>query len=108
MPMDTCAVIFELVNDSNINSVSPTKLKPRARETVVEDLGFRKDHAIRIDSSISQHKCVVPRNTSWTVEFVVSIDVVCPPICILKPAASVTGACAGVPSRHTAIVTGET
>lgn len=96
-----------VVDDFDVDCVTPACLNPRPRVGVVEDLGLGKVPTIGIDPAIVHNQCVVPLDPNGCFILVVSHDVELPAIGMTKPAFSVRGRGAGAPSLHGSIVTSE-
>lgn len=104
VPVYTGAIVFQLVDDCDLERVTPTSLEPRSRKRIIEDFSFREDYAVCIDSGVRQHNSVLSSYSDGTAALIVCVDVESLAIGILQPAAPVTGACASLPSAHTAVI----
>ena len=91
--------------------ITPASLDPGTWILSIEDLGVVKVHAILIDEVIVKVQTVTASDTCWLADLVVGVDVESI-IWILwiaadlsKPAASIAGVRAVLPSYHSRVVT---
>lgn len=105
--MDARAIMLKLIDNGNVESVSPTCLKPGTRELIIEDFGFFEEYPICIDLGVSQYECVISRDPSRTVDFVVLMNVVSSTIRMLQPTGAIFRAGASLPTDHMAVVARE-
>lgn len=96
-----------VVDDFDVDCVTPACLNPRPRVGVVEDLSLGKVPTIGIDPAVIHNQCVVPLDSNGRFILIVSHDVELPAIGMAKPAFSVRRRGAGAPSFHGSIVTSE-
>lgn len=77
MPVDASAIPCHVVDDSNVDGVSPTCLEQRSREGAIEKLCFSEINAINVLSLLVSHiQHIVARCTIWRFGFVVVGDII--------------------------------
>lgn len=84
--------------------ISPTRFEPGSGICFIEQLGIREGLAVCVVRTLGNIQSVVSSNAPRCKLLVVRVDVILAAIFISKPAFSVLGDRAGMPSLHLAVI----
>jgi len=76
MPMNTSAIVSEVVIDDDRDIIAPTSLNPGTRVLLIKYFCISKVESIGIDPIIGNVQDIVTCDASWCLVFVVRVNIV--------------------------------